>query len=189
MLAFLRRPELRIWFAVVGAATIVMGTAYAMVQQSTRLAANDAPLLLLQNTLRQLTQNSSAQDVVPTRSVELNSDDISPFVIITDANKKVLGGSATLDGKTPLPPAGTFDFTKSQGRDNFTWQPARGVRLAVEMGFNGNNYVVAGQSLKPFEDRIGTYTLLVTAGWLAVLAWTTIWLLLPVQKIMVRRKA
>jgi len=191
MLGSERRPEVRIWLAIVGAATLVLGTAYAMVQQSTRLSANDLPTTTAQSVKHDLQAGSAPADAVPQMKTDLRSDN-SVFVITTDGSRHVLASSAALDGKTPLPPAGTFDFTATHGQDDFTWQPAPGVRMATEMlGFGkspSDGFIITGQSLKPFEDRVKVYGELMLAGWLATLAWVTFWLLLPVQKIMVRRK-
>ncbi|HET7827240.1 MAG TPA: hypothetical protein VFK97_00025 [Candidatus Saccharimonadales bacterium] len=174
--------QLRAWLAVVGTATLVLGTAYAMVQQSTRLSADDLPLTTAQVVKQELQSGSNPDDVVPPLKTDLRSD-TSVFVIITDNSKHVLASSASLDGQTPLPPAGVFSFTVQQGTDHFTWQPANGVRLAtrVENYTSGKDkgFIIAGQSLKPYEDRISTYTWLAGAGWLAVVAWSYLLLLLP----------
>jgi hypothetical protein len=191
MLGILRRPEARIWLAIIGASTLVLGTAYAMVQQSTRQSANDGPQIAAQALKQALTSGSPATEAVPPTKTNLQTD-LSVFVTVTDSSHHVLASSAQLNGKTPLPPIGTFDFTAAHGSDHFTWQPQSNVRLATEMLTYGNGssggFIIAGQSLKPFEDRVVIYTALAVAGWLAVLAWTSILLLLPVQKIMVRRK-
>jgi hypothetical protein len=42
-----------------------------------------------------------------------------------------------------------------------------------------NGYIITGQSLRPFEDRISTYTWLALAAWLAALAWSYLMILLP----------
>ena len=58
---WLRSDSIRLWLAVVGAATLVLGAAYTMVQQSTRLAANDLPLQTAQNIRHQLANGATAQ--------------------------------------------------------------------------------------------------------------------------------
>jgi len=190
MLGSDRRPEVRIWLAIVGAATLVLGTAYAMVQQSTRLSANDLPTTTAQSVKHDLEQGAAPGEAVPQMKTDLRRDN-SVFVIITDGSRHIQASSTELDGKAPLPPVGTFDFTATHGQDHFTWQPASGVRMATEMMSYGktpnDGFIITGHSLKPFEDRVKVYGELMLAGWLATLAWVTFWLLLPVQKIMVRR--
>lgn len=174
--------QLRVWLAVIGAATLILGTSYAMVQQSTRLGADDLPLTAAQVAKQELQSGSNPSDVVPSLKTDLKNDS-SVFLIITDNSKHVLASSADLNGQTPLPPSGVFSFTVQHGTDHFTWQPQDGVRLAtrVESYTNGSDkgFIIAGQSLKPFEDRIQTYTWLAGAGWLATVAWTYLLLLLP----------
>lgn len=175
-------PLVRAWLAVAGSATLILGASYAMVQQSTRLSADDLPLTTSQVAKQELQNGSDAKDVVPTLKTDLRND-MSVFMIITDSSQHVLASSATLDGKTPLPPKGVFDFTAVHSTDHFTWQPVTGVRVATRVTKYGQSpsdgYIITGQSLKPFEDRISTYTWIALAGWLAMLAWSYLLLLLP----------
>lgn len=174
--------QLRLWLAIVGVATLIIGSAYAMVQQSTRLAADDLPLTTAQVAKQELQSGSNPKDIVPALKTNLKTDS-SVFTIITDNSKHVLASSATLDGQTPLPPNGVFSFTAQHGTDHFTWQPEAGVRLATRVITYGKSpsdgFIVTGQSLKQYEDRISTYTYIALAAWLAVLAWSYLLLLLP----------
>jgi hypothetical protein len=178
----LANVNLRIWLAIVGVATLVLGASYAMVQQSTRLSADDLPLTTAQVAKQELQGGSNASDVVPTLKTDLKAD-TSVFMIVTDNSKHVIASSAVLDGQTPLPPSGVFEYTAQHGSDHFTWQPQSGVRVATRVLKYGKSpddgYIITGQSLKPYEDRISTYTALALAAWLAVLAWSYLLLLLP----------
>lgn len=178
--------QARLWLALVGVATLVLGASYAMVQQSTRLSADDLPLTTAQVAKQELQSGSNASDIVPTLKTNLESD-TSVFMIITDSSKHIIASSANLEGKTPLPPNGVFNYTATQGTDHFTWQPESGVRLATRVLKYGNGssggFIITGQSLKPYEDRISTYTALAAAAWLAVIAWSYLLLLLPRSRI------
>lgn len=177
---------MRLWLAIVGVATLVLGASYTMAQQSTRLAADDQPLAIAQTVKQQLDNGMRATDVVPTLKIDPSTNS-SVFVIVTDSAKHVLASSAALDGQPPLPPAGTFSYTVAHSSDHFTWQPASGVRLATRMLSYGtapnSGFIITGQSLAPAEDHIATYGLLALAAWLAVLAWTTLFILLPGARI------
>jgi hypothetical protein len=177
-----RSNSLKLWLAVMGAATLIIGTSYTMVQQSTRLSADDLPLSTAQTIKEQLDSGASPQDVVSSRAVDLRNNN-NVFVIVTDSSHHVLASSATLDGQTPLPPQGTFDFTTTHGTDRFTWQPKDSIRLATRVANYGQSpnagFIITGQSLKPFEDRVTVYNELALAGWLATLAWSSLILLLP----------
>jgi len=174
--------QLRLWLALAGVATLVIGSSYAMVQQSTRLSADDLPLTTAQVAKQELQSGSNAKDIVPALKTNLKTDS-SVFTIITDNSKHVLASSATLDGQTPLPPNGVFSFTSTHGTDHFTWQPQTGVRIAtrvISYGKSPNDgFIITGQSLKQYEDRISTYTYIALAAWLAVSAWSYLLLLLP----------
>lgn len=178
----LANTQVRLWLALVGVATLVLGASYAMVQQSTRLSADDLPLTTAQVAKQELQAGSKESDVVPTLKTDLKSD-TSVFMIVTDSTKHVLASSAVLNGQTPLPPSGVFAFTAQHGSDHFSWQPQADVRMATRVLTYGkapdNGFIITGQSLKPYEDRIMTYTQLGLAAWLAVLAWSYLLLLLP----------
>lgn len=186
MYKLLANIQVRLWLAIVGVATLVLGASYAMVQQSTRLAADDLPLTTAQVAKQELQGGSNATDVVPTLKSNLQYD-TSVFMIVTDNTKHVIASSALLNGQTPLPPNGVFSFTTEHGSDRFTWQPEAGVRLATRVTTYGKSpddgFIITGQSLKPYEDRISTYTALAFAAWLAVLAWSFLLLLLPRSRI------
>lgn len=182
MSKFLGNPLVRAWLAIIGVASLAIGAAYTMTQQSTRLSADDLPLTTSQVAKQELQSGSDAKDVVPTLKTDLRNN-VSVFMIITDGTQHVLASSAVLDGQTPLPPQGVFDFTSAQGTDHFTWEPTNGVRLATRVSKYGtapnNGYIITGQSLKPFEDRIQIYTWIAVAAWLASVAWSYLLILLP----------
>jgi hypothetical protein len=192
MYRLVKSTNFRSWLAIVGAATLVIGASYTMVQQATRLGANDQPLATAQSTQSLLEAGASPADVVSNLKINL-ADNNNVFVIIADDSRHVLASSAQLNGQTPLPPQGTFDYTQKHGSDHFTWEPANSVRLATEILHYGQNpnsgYIITGQSLKPYEDRIDTYTELALAAWLAVLAWTFLILLMPETSLGRRTKA
>lgn len=153
-----------------------------MTQQATRLSADDLPLTAAQTAKQELQADSSAKDVVPALKTNLR-DQASAFTIITDDSEHVLASSATLDGQTPLPPKGVFSFTKQHGTDHFTWEPSPGIRLATRVttydSEKGSGFIITGQSLRPYEERISIYTWIALAAWLACLAWSYLLLGLP----------
>ncbi len=172
-----KNSSLRIWLAIVGTATLIIGAAYTMVQQSTRLSANDAPIAKAQQVKAELASGAAPTDVVPSLKVNLQND-INVFVIVTDKNQNVLASSALLNGKTPLPPAGIFGYAKIHGSDTLTWQPSDNVRIASHTKTYNDGFIITGQSLDPAEERINRYGLIALAAWLTVILWTTAVLLL-----------
>jgi hypothetical protein len=183
----LEKSHIRVFLAVMGTATLILGTAYTMVQQSTRLSANDMPLALSQTVKNELDSGSSPNDVITSQMVNVASNN-NPFIIITDDSKHVLASTATLNGKTPLPPQGVFDYSDAHGTDHFTWQPADKVRLATRVVTYGTKknqdagFIITGQSLQPYEDRINVYSELALASWFATLAWNYLVLVLTERR-------
>ncbi len=178
----LKSSKFRLWLAIVGTATILLVAAYTMVQQETRLQADDSPLAIAQIAKHQLESGQDPSKVVPIVKTDLATDN-TVFVTVTSADKKILASSAVLDSGTTLPPPGAFDYTAAHGSDHFTWQPRAGVRLATRMLKYNNGFVIAGQSLGQFEQRINEYTLMLVIAWLAILAWTSAVILVPTKKL------
>jgi len=185
MREFIARSRVKIWLAIVGASTLTLGASYVMIQQSNRMSADDLPLMLSQQVKSSLEAGASATDIVASQKINLKTD-ASAFVIITDSSKHVLASSVILDGQTPLPPVGVFKFTAEHGTDHITWQPKDGVRVALRVSTYGksphNGFVLTGQSLKQTESRISFITNICLVAWLAVIAWTSYFLLLPEYK-------
>jgi hypothetical protein len=175
------RLQVRLWLAIVGSATLVLGASYAMAQQSTRLSADDLPLATAQIAKHELNNGANPSDVVPSTKTDL-ANDSTVFVIVTDKSQNVVASSAQLNGKTSLPPSGVFDYAKSHGIDHFTWQPASNARLATQVLSYKDGFIISGQSLKQAESRIETYTALAAASWVAVIGWVTLTLIIPTQK-------
>lgn len=179
----LARPRVQLWLAITGAATLVLIGSYAMVQQSTRLGANDIPTVQAQAIEQSLKQGAPPEEILADKTIDLGNGALAPFAIITDDSYHVLAASAVLSGKTPLPPAGVFSYTKSHLNDNITWQPQAGVRLATHVTTynapSGSGFIITGQSLTPFEDRVSTFTAIAVLSWIGVMAWTSFVLLLP----------
>jgi len=179
------KPQKRVWLAIVGSSTLILAAAYAMAQQTTRQAADDLPLATAQTIKHELDDKAAPTDVVPNVKTDLNSDS-TVFAIVTDNSQHILASSARLDGKTPLPPIGVFQFTAAHGNDHFTWQPATNVRLATQVlsyGTSSNGgFIITGQSLKQAEKRIDTYTVLAAAAWIAIVGWGFLILMAPSPK-------
>lgn len=160
------------WLRVVGVATILLLGAYAMVQQSTRLSVNDAPLAEAQTIKHRLEAGEPAKSVIPPVDTNLRTDS-TIFAIVTDDSYMVLASSAKLDGGATLPPVGTFQAAKADGNNWFTWQPRDNVRLATEIIKYNSGYIVTGQSLAQAESRISTYGWITLATWTAIVIWAT----------------
>lgn len=164
------------WLPIAVVATLLGGLIYVVVQQDIRLGANDPQISIAEGVAAALRAGINPQNIVGNQSTDI-SKSLDPFVIIFDESGNPLASSADLDGKTPTPPRGVFEYTKDHGDDRFTWQPKPGVRIAaVAAYYSGGNststksgFVLAGRSLREIEKRVDSLGLQVLTGWLVTL--------------------
>jgi hypothetical protein len=145
-------------------ATILFGTIYVVAAQLDRLSANDAPLRLASQVAAELREGQTTT-VNAQPHVDL-SRSLAVFVVVEDAQGQASDGSGFLDGSLVSLPTGVLASAAKSGQDNVTWQPAAGLRFATVTVKVGDQFVSAGQSLKPSEGRTGTLQLLVGFSWL-----------------------
>ena len=56
---------------------------------------------------------------------------LSPFLIVYNDQGQPLGSNAQLDGQTPTPPAGVFDYVRQHGEERVSWQPILGSQWSA----------------------------------------------------------
>ncbi len=132
-----------LWVAYFALALALPGLIFVSVQQTLRMGANDPQIQLAHDGL-----GIAAEGPVLDMSASL-----APFEIIYDEQHKVLNATGQLDGKTPTPPAGVFDYAKTHSDDRFTWEPKSGVRLAAVVVHHDGGYVLAARNLREVEIR------------------------------------
>jgi hypothetical protein len=144
--------------------TILFGTVYVVTQQLDRSQANDTPLRLASQVAAEVREGQTTTvDAQP--HVDL-ARSLAPFVVVENAQGIPTSGSGFLRGALVSLPTGVLSNAASAGRDDVTWQPQGGLRFATVTLRVGDQFVSAGQSLAPSEDRLGTYQLLIGFGWL-----------------------
>lgn len=154
--------------AVLAVITIMFGTVYGMVQQSIRLSAYDAP----RQAIDAYVANRNASESNFSRiNIAVDSN---VFVIAYDQNGKPVGGDGYLDGKLAVVPIGVLQHARAGHENAVTWQPQPGVRLATVVAKDGNSYILAGQSLKSYEDRTDRITRMAVFGWLLAVVITVV---------------
>ena len=173
--------------AAVIVATVLFGTVYVVAQQLERLGANDAPLRLASQVAAELREGQTTTvDAQP--HVDL-SRSLAPFVVVEDAQGRASDGSGFLNGALVSLPTGVLASASKSGEDNVTWQPAPGLRFATVTLRVGDQFVSAGQSLRPSEDRDGTIRLLVGSGWLvSMLVLGGVWFWLHRVRLQLQRR-
>ena len=145
--------------------TFVAGTGYLISQQVLRMSANDPQIQLAEDGAQQLSAGEDAIRLVPEHQVDMSTS-LTPFVIVYDDAGRPIASSARLDGSTPRPPRGVFDFVRSNREERVTWQPRPGVRIAAVVTRSPNGFVVAGRNMREVEDRETLVLKLAATGWL-----------------------
>ncbi len=161
----------RIWIPLAITSTILCALLYLAVQQHIRQSANDPQIQLAQDRAALLSQNKTLQEVVPSTPVDMRKS-LSPFLIVFNDQGQVIASSGQLDGKTPTPPPGIFEYVKTHGEDRITWEPQERVRIAaVVTSFKGDKsgFILAGRSLREVEKRTYQLSIEVLGAWVAAL--------------------
>lgn len=151
--------------------TVIFGVIYATVQQSYRTAANDPQIQIARDINARLYQGKSVESFLDD-TVDITQS-LSAFNVLYDANGKPVRASGYLDHKMIQLPAGVFDFTRSHGEHEVTWQPREGVRMAmviVSSRASPVGFVAAGRSLEEVEVREQGLVMMIFLGWIICLA-------------------
>jgi hypothetical protein len=122
-----------------------------------------------------LEQGIAPAEAVPAGSVDI-ARSLSPFVIAYDDQGQPLGSNAQLNGQTPTPPKGVFEYTRIHGEERISWQPVlgreHGVRIAAVIErVNGPHpgFVLAGRNMREVEAREQQVEQMAGLAWIAML--------------------
>jgi len=177
------------WLALAALASAICFLVYIVAQQTWRTAANDPQIQVARDAAAALAAGRPVEAVVPRESIDMEGS-LATFLIVLDANGKVLASSGTLRGHVPGVPKGVLDHVRGHGEDRITWQPIGGVRIAsVIESFSGAQagYVLAGRSLEETERRVTQFGNLIALAWVATLVGLLVvvaagnWILAPGQ--------
>jgi hypothetical protein len=164
-----------------GISTVLALALYAIPQQLLRNGANDPQIEMATNLSARLDSNGVTNGLVQgalvngTPIVDMTRS-LSPFLIVYDDHGRALGSNAQLDGQTPVPPAGVFDYVRTHGEERVTWQPvfgSRTVRIAavVVRVNNGSQpgFVLAGRNMREVEAREAQVRQMAALAWIGML--------------------
>ena len=141
----------------------------AVAQHDLRQGANDPQYQLAQDAAARLEAGDAPSAVAGPGHVDVAAS-LDPFIAIYDAYGDVVASNGQLDGGPPSPPKGVLATARDTGRDVVTWQPRRGVRVAlVVVPWHGGT-VLAGRSLRRVEEVVVSVEGLVAIGWLTTMA-------------------
>jgi len=128
------------------------GLSYVQAQQVLRGDANDPQVELAEDGAAALDAGSGPASVVGNTTVQIATS-LAPWVTVYGPSGDVLASDATLNGAPPQIPPGVRTTASASGRDQVTWQPQPGVRVAlVVVSFKGGT-VASGRSLRLIEMR------------------------------------
>jgi len=159
------------WLTVAALASAICLLVYVVAQQTWRTSANDPQIQLARDAAAALAAGRDTAAVVPHESVDMERR-LAPFLIVFDANGKVLAASGFLRGQVPGVPKGVLDYVRARGENRITWQPIGGVRIAsVIESYAGSQqgFVLAGRSLEETQNRISQFGNLIALAWAATL--------------------
>lgn len=172
-----RVPQLAILLTLT---TFIAGTGYFISQQVLRMSANDPQIQMAEDAAQRLNGGEDAARIVPDSKVDMAAS-LAPFLIVYDNSGRPTASSASLDGTTPAPPRGVFEYVRSHSQERVTWQPRPGVRIASVVTRTADGFVLAGRNMREVEIRENNVLKLAALGWLAAnLALTLLWLLTPI---------
>ena len=173
------RPALLFNAIVLAGISTILGLAlYEIPLQVLRLGANDPQIEMASNLAVYLNQygvsdglNQGALTVRGGGIVDM-AKSLSPFLIVYDDEGRALGSTGQLDGQTPAPPKGVFDYVRSHGEERVSWQPRHDVRIAAvveRVGGAQPGFVVAGRSLREVEVREAQVEHMAGLAWIGML--------------------
>ena len=165
--------------------TILCGLIYVSVQQSYRSGANDPQLQLARDIAAKLKDNHPADWLFPKDTIEI-SESLAPFVVLYNDSGEPTQSTGLLDGHLPKMPKGVFDFTRKNKEDVLTWQPRRGVRMAMVIESVQSSpvaFVAVGRSLQEVEKRVSNLITMVFIGWVICIVVIIVhWLIFSLSK-------
>jgi hypothetical protein len=147
-----------------GIATILALALYAIPQQVLRNGANDPQIQMATDLAAALNRYGVSDGLHHDALLQSGGGlvdmtrSLAPFLIVYDDQGRPLRATAELNGGTPAPPAGVFDYVRQHGEERVSWQPilgsAHGVRVAAvveRVGGAQPGFVLAGRSLREVE--------------------------------------
>jgi hypothetical protein len=165
-------------------------------QQVLRQGANDPQIALAGDLAVRLESGVAPAAAIPADAVDM-ARSLSPFVIVYNDQGQPLASQAVLNGQTPTPPMGVFDYVRQHGEERVSWQPVpgttsnkdqksvlnggttlqrgHGVRIAAVIErVNGPQpgFVLAGRNMREVETReaqVGQLALLTWIGMMGVI--------------------
>jgi hypothetical protein len=182
-----------LWFLYAAVpATLVLGVAYAVIEQNYREGLNDPQIQMAEDGASALSRGAAPAEVMPltvgqpgarTPTIDA-SQSLSVWIAIFDASGTPLESSATIADNPLVLPNGVFNTSSwvkhgngtyfNQGpvaETRFTWQPEAGVREAVVLVETPDKkyFVASGRNMREVEQRIEHEGEIIFVGWVVTM--------------------
>jgi len=143
-------------------------------QQVLRRGADRQPEQLATTLSAELAHSDNRSFTLPSPPQDIGSsawlNGNTAFAAVFDASGQVVASNATFDNALPQPPRGIFTTIRARGLYKVTWQPQRGVRIALTgREIPGGGFVLAGQSLLSAEARTARFDSFLKVMWAVLL--------------------
>jgi hypothetical protein len=149
------RRALVVAIPAAAAVTLVAGAFETNGQGGLRSGANNPQIQVARQSARFLAEGVAPGVVAEGPKVDLATS-LGLHLTVFDGAGRVLASTATLDGRTPVPPGGVLSTARHRD-DLVTWQPRPDVRVAAVVtrwsGPAGQGTIVVGRSLREVERR------------------------------------
>ena len=165
--------------------TVIIGLIYICVQQSYRTAANDPQIQVSEDIASKLNEGKLIGNIIPQDTIDI-AHSLSLFVAVFNAEAKTISSNGYLKGHMVQPPPGVFSYLNTHDDNEVTWQPVKGVRMALVIKKTNASplaFVAAGRSLKQTELR--EYSLRITI----IISWVICFILLLISTIAIIPKS
>ncbi len=159
------------YFLLIAIITLLLAIIYAVVQQAYRSGANDPQIQIARDINLKLQQGKSVENYF-TDTIDI-ARSLSVFNTLFDAEGEPVCSSGYLQNKMPKIPNGVFEFTKTAGEHEVTWQPQPGVRMAMVIVKSASfpaAFVASGRSLQEVEMREYNLKTTIFFGWIICIA-------------------
>ena len=164
----MRQTSIFTHLAATAIITILSALIYATVQQTYRSGANDPQLQIARDISNKLKKGEGIGKWFDGDTIEI-SQSLSSFNVLYDDKAGAVLSTGVLNGKLPSLPKGVFDHAMKHGENVFTWQPQKGVRVAVvlrSLQSSSYSYVAVGRSLYEVELREENLRWMIFISWL-----------------------
>lgn len=152
--------------------TALCGLGYMLVQQTLRQEADDPQIQIAEDIASDISAGRDPKSLAIESKTDM-SKSLSPYVIIFDDKGVEIASSVQLDGKTPIMPAGVFEYARLRGQHRVSWEPKDGIRSAAvisKYAGKDSGFVLVGRSMREIDKRQERILKLTVLAWFSTVS-------------------